>query len=47
MSYDEMQLDVLKEVMNIGGGNAATSISSMVNKTIDMKVPDVNIHNFL
>ena len=46
MSYDEMQLDVLKEVMNIGGGNAATSISSMVNKTIDMKVPDVNILSY-
>ena len=36
----------LKEVMNIGGGNAATSISTMVNKTIDMKVPDVNILSY-
>lgn len=46
MSYTELELDVLKEVMNIGGGNAATSISSLVSRPIDMKVPEVKILSY-
>lgn len=46
MSYNELELDVLKEVMNIGGGNAATSISSLVSRPIDMKVPEVKILSY-
>ena len=38
-----MQLDALKEVGNIGSGNAATALSQMLNKKIDMKVPEVDI----
>lgn len=37
--YTEMELDVLKEIINIGGGNVATSISKLLNKRVDMDVP--------
>lgn len=41
-----MQLDALKEVGNIGAGNAATAMSQLLDKTIDMTVPSVNIVPF-
>ena len=46
MEYSELngvQLDALKEVSNIGAGNAATALSMMLNKKVDMSVPAVNI----
>ena len=45
-SLDSMQIDVLKEIGNIGAGNAVTALSKMVSKRIDMKVPKVNILEF-
>ncbi|MFN7250817.1 MAG: chemotaxis protein CheC [Anaerobacillus sp.] len=39
-------LDILKEVGNIGAGHAATSLSKLLNKTIDMKVPAVRVVSF-
>ena len=39
----EFQLDVLKEVGNIGAGNAATALSILLDKTVDMRVPKVNL----
>lgn len=39
----ELQLDALKEVGNIGAGNAATALSQMIQKRIDMTVPQVDI----
>lgn len=39
-------LDILKEIGNIGAGNAATALSQMLNKTIDMKVPAVKVVPF-
>jgi len=39
-------LDVLSEIGNIGAGNAATSLAKMINKKIDMKVPKVKILEF-
>nr|WP_207754870.1 chemotaxis protein CheC [Desulforadius tongensis] len=33
-------MDVLKEIGNIGLGNAATSLAQMLNKRIDMSVPE-------
>jgi chemotaxis protein CheC len=38
-----MHLDVLREIGNIGAGNAATSLSVMIDKTIDMATPSVKI----
>jgi len=41
-----LHLDVLKEIGNIGAGHAATSLSKLLNKKIDMQVPDVQIISF-
>lgn len=46
MNYNELNeihIDVLKEIGNIGAGNAATSLSQMLSKRIDMHVPEVSI----
>jgi chemotaxis protein CheC len=45
-SFDNMQLDVLKEIGNIGSGNATTALSEMIDKRIDMNVPVVRILEF-
>ncbi|HJV46718.1 MAG TPA: chemotaxis protein CheC [Bacillota bacterium] len=44
--FGEMQFDVLKEVGNIGAGNAATALSKLISKEIDMLVPLVKIVGF-
>lgn len=44
LSY--LELDLLKEIGNIGAGNAATSMSKLINKKIDMQVPSVKIVEF-
>ncbi|RLL45337.1 chemotaxis protein CheC [Oceanobacillus piezotolerans] len=38
-----IEKDVLREIGNIGAGNAATSMSKLINKKVDMQVPSVNI----
>lgn len=42
----QLQLDALSEIGNIGAGNAATSLSQLLNKKIDMKMPQVEIVKF-
>ena len=42
----DMQIDVLREVGNIGSGNATTALSSMVGKMIDIEVPKVEVLDF-
>ncbi|WP_338452070.1 chemotaxis protein CheC [Niallia oryzisoli] len=39
-------LDILKEIGNIGAGNAATALSMILNKKIEMRVPNVRIVTF-
>lgn len=46
MTFTALEIDGLKEVINIGGGNAATSISRLVDRRIDMRVPDVEILSY-
>jgi chemotaxis protein CheC len=41
-----MQFDVLREIGNIGAGNATTALSQMINSKIDMKVPKVDLLEF-
>lgn len=41
-----LQFDVLREIGNIGAGNATTALSQMVNSKIDMKVPKVELLEF-
>jgi chemotaxis protein CheC len=43
---DELQIDILREIGNIGAGNATTALSQLINKKIDMGVPKVNILEF-
>lgn len=42
---NDMQKDALKEVGNIGAGNAATALSNMLNKNVDIEVPRVTLVN--
>jgi len=45
-ALDEMQYDVLKEIGNIGAGNATTALSQMLSKKMDMSVPKVALISF-
>ncbi len=45
-NLSQQHLDVLKEVGNIGAGNAATALSSLLGKKIDMSVPSIQIVDF-
>ncbi|GFN31872.1 chemotaxis protein CheC [Paenibacillus xylaniclasticus] len=40
------KLDVLKEIGNIGAGNAATALSRLLDKPVDMAVPQVSLLPF-
>lgn len=39
-------LDILKELGNIGAGNAATALAQMLNTKVDMSVPQVKLLDF-
>lgn len=43
---NEIQMDVLKEIGNIGAGNAATSLADMLMTPIDISVPVVRILDY-
>lgn len=48
-TYDElneMQIDVLREIGNIGAGNAATALASLLDETVEMTLPIVKITDF-
>lgn len=39
----DMELDALKEVANIGSGNASMALSSIFNKRVNISIPDLQI----
>ncbi len=39
-------LDVLREIGNIGAGNAMTALSQMLQSKVDMQVPQVRLLEF-
>ena len=41
-----IQYDVLKELGNIGAGNATTALAQMINKRVDIGVPQVKLVDF-
>lgn len=45
-NLDSTLIDILKEIGNIGSGNAATALAKILDKKVDMKVPKVNILDF-
>jgi chemotaxis protein CheC len=40
MHYTDLQLDALRELANIGSGTAATALSQMCGRSIDVSVPN-------
>lgn len=42
-NVNELYLDVLREMGNIGSGSAATALSKMVNKQVQMEVPNIEV----
>ncbi len=48
-TYDDlnnMQVDMLREIANIGTGNAATSLAAMLQKTINIQVPHISFLDY-
>ncbi|MCL2107890.1 MAG: chemotaxis protein CheC [Oscillospiraceae bacterium] len=43
---NDVHLDVLKEIGNIGSGNASTALSAMIGKEIKIKMPAVKVLEF-
>ncbi len=41
-----MQMDVLKEIANIGAGNATTALSTMLNTAVNMSIPQIKLLEF-
>ena len=37
----DIHLDVLKEVGNIGSGNAAAALSTLINKNVQIQMPEI------
>ena len=45
-SFSDMEFDVLKELSNIGAGNATTAISTMMNLKVNMSIPVIKFLEF-
>lgn len=43
LKLSALQLDALREIGNVGAGNSATALSQIINRKIDMTVPQVAI----
>ena len=43
---NEMHIDVLREIANIGSGNAASSLSRMLGNPVGISIPDIGIEGF-
>lgn len=45
-NMDNMDFDVLREIGNIGAGNATTALSQLINAKVEMQVPKVEMLEF-
>ena len=43
---NEMHIDVLREIANIGSGNAASSLSRMLDHPVNLTIPYIGIKGF-
>lgn len=43
MHLNELQLDALREMSNIGSGNAATALAAMLGRPVDLDVPAARV----
>ena len=44
--FSSMHLDVLREIGNIGSGNAATALASLLNTVFDIEVPVISLVSY-
>lgn len=44
--FEEFHMDILREIGNIGAGHAATALSKLLDKPVDMRVPKVRLVPF-
>jgi chemotaxis protein CheC len=45
-AFSSLHLDILRELSNIGSGNAASALAKMIHTKIDMKVPQIRLISF-
>ena len=45
-NINEVHIDVLREIANIGSGNAASSLSRMIGQQVNIQIPDIEIKGF-
>ena len=45
LELSPLQLDALREVGNVGAGNAATALGQVINKTVSINIPQIKILN--
>lgn len=43
---NDMQLSVLTEIGNIGSGNAATALASLLNTVVDIEIPNIQLIDY-
>lgn len=41
--FSKLELDALREIINIGGSHAATSLAELTGQRIEMNIPDIKI----
>lgn len=46
MNMNSIHVDALREIINIASGNAATALSQILKKRIDMNIPVVEVRKF-
>ena len=44
--YSDMEIEVLQEISNIGVGHAATALSQLLHRRVDMSIPYVELVNY-
>ena len=47
LAKDELNDSALKEILNLGGANAATSLSKLIRKTVRMDVPTLELMEYV
>jgi len=45
-NINEIHIDVLREIANIGSGNAASSLSRMIGQSVNIQIPEISIKGF-
>ncbi|MEK6568643.1 MAG: chemotaxis protein CheC, partial [Candidatus Omnitrophota bacterium] len=41
LNFSPIQLDALREIGNVGAGNAATALGQLMNKIVSINIPEV------